>query len=79
MNYPKEAMDFLKKSGLEGNMFNDYASGCFLIGELYPSRKVFIDGRNTIYGAKFITENYVDCLKSPLLFENLVNRYNITL
>ena len=77
VNYPKEAMDFLKKSGLEGNMFNDYASGCFLIGELYPSRKVFIDGRNTIYGAKFITENYVDCLKSPLLFENLVNRYNI--
>jgi len=77
IDYPEEAMDFLEKSGLEGNMFNDYSSGCFLIERLYPSKKVFLDGRNTIYGAKFIAENYVDCLKDPSLFEGLVKRYDI--
>lgn len=74
---PDEAMDFLEKSGLEGNMFNDYASGCFLIARFYPAKKVFLDGRNTIYGAKFITENYVNCLKTPSLFDGLVKRYDI--
>ena len=77
VNYPEEAMNFLEKSGLEGNMFNDYSSGCFLIERLYPLKKVFLDGRNTIYGAKFITENYGDCLKNPALFEDLVKKYDI--
>jgi len=77
VNYPEEAMNFLEKSGLEGNMFNDYSSGCFLIERLYPLKKVFLDGRNTIYGAKFITENYGNCLKDPLLFEALVKKYDI--
>jgi len=77
VNYPEEAMNFLEKSGLEGNMFNDYPSGCFLIERLYPLKKVFLDGRNTIYGAKFITENYRNCLKDPLLFEALVKKYDI--
>lgn len=77
VNYPEEAMDFLEKSGLEGNMFNDYSSGCFLIERLYPLKKVFLDGRNTIYGTKFITENYGNCLKDPSLFEGLVKKYDI--
>ncbi|MCX5688045.1 MAG: hypothetical protein NTV71_05375, partial [Candidatus Omnitrophica bacterium] len=42
VSYPEEAMNFLEKSGLEGNMFNDYSSGCFLIGRLYPKKKVFL-------------------------------------
>jgi tetratricopeptide (TPR) repeat protein len=58
-------------------MFNDYASGCYLIWRLYPQRKVFIDGRNTIYGPKFIEKEYRKRLRHPLLFENLVDKYNI--
>lgn len=77
VGYPAEAMDFLEKSGLEGNMFNDYASGCFLVHRFYPARKVFLDGRNTIYGEKFIIENYMNCLKNPLLFEAMVKKYDI--
>jgi len=77
MGYPDEAVDFLVNSGLDGNMFNDYGSGCFLMWRLYPHKKVFIDGRNTIYGTKFIQENYIAPLINPALFEGLVKKYDI--
>ncbi|MDP2921643.1 MAG: tetratricopeptide repeat protein [Candidatus Omnitrophota bacterium] len=77
IEYPESAMDFLEGSGLEGNMFNDYASGCYLIHRFYPAKKVFIDGRNTIYGVKFIKEDYVRPMSDPELFENLVKRRGI--
>jgi len=77
MQHPDEAVDFIIRSGLRGNIFNDYASGCFLIWKLYPDKRVFLDGRNTIYGSKFIKEKYMDCLRRPPLFEKLVREYNI--
>ncbi|MDO8602966.1 MAG: tetratricopeptide repeat protein [Candidatus Omnitrophota bacterium] len=78
VGYPEKAVDFLLKSGLKGNMFNDFSSGCDLIWGLYPEKKVFIDGRNTIYGSKFIEDNYVGPLIDTFLFERVVDKYNIT-
>jgi len=77
VGYPKKAMDFLEISGLEGRMFNDYSSGGFLIHRFYPDKKVYLDGRNTIYGVKFITENYLKCLIYPSLFEETARKYDI--
>lgn len=77
VGYPDDAIDFLEKSGIEGNMFNDYGSGCYLIWRLYPDKRVFIDGRNTIYGADFIRKQYIEPLRDPLLFERLIKRHDI--
>ena len=77
IGYPDEAIDFLESSGIEGNMFNDYGSGCYLIWRLYPDKRVFIDGRNTIYGAGFIRKKYIEPLRDPLLFEKLVKKHDI--
>lgn len=46
--YPEGAVKFLKQNRLAGNMFNPYVWGGYLIWELYPDYKVFIDGRGLI-------------------------------
>ncbi|MFA6981453.1 MAG: hypothetical protein WC243_00270 [Patescibacteria group bacterium] len=43
-SYPYEAVQFIKSSPPEGNMFNNYAWGGYLIWQL-PEYKTFIDGR----------------------------------
>jgi hypothetical protein len=46
---PKEEVAFLKKYKLEGPIFNDYLKGGYLIWDLYPDYKVFIDPRCGLY------------------------------
>ena len=53
--YPEGAARFLKENKIAGNMFNPYVWGGYLIWELYPEYKVFIDGRGLI-GEVFFQE-----------------------
>lgn len=57
-NYPVGAVEYLRAHGLEGNLFNEYVWGGYLIYQLYPERQVFIDGRADVYGDAFI-EKYM--------------------
>jgi hypothetical protein len=43
--YPRDAVSFMKTVKPEGNMFNSYRWGGYLIYDLYPDKKVFIDPR----------------------------------
>ena len=54
--YPYKAVDFLRREQIKGNFFNDFNSGAYLVGRVYPNIKVFIDGRTEEYGAKFFEE-----------------------
>jgi tetratricopeptide (TPR) repeat protein len=47
--YPVQATQFIKNYQLKGNMFNEYAYGGYLLYQLYPTQKVFIDGRTDVY------------------------------
>jgi hypothetical protein len=42
--YPLGAVEYLKQNPIDGNMFNEYNWGGFLIWQ-YPEKKVFVDGR----------------------------------
>jgi len=42
---PRTLTEFLEKAPLEGNIFNQYFWGGYLLWELYPQYKLFIDGR----------------------------------
>ncbi|MCG2721395.1 MAG: hypothetical protein L6290_05185 [Thermodesulfovibrionales bacterium] len=53
--YPEGAAKFLKINHIAGNMFNPYIWGGYLMWELYPKYKVFIDGRGLI-GEVFFQE-----------------------
>lgn len=47
---PVKEVAFLKQYKLEGPIFNDYMSGGYLMWDLYPDYKVFIDPRGSLYG-----------------------------
>lgn len=47
--YPEQAMNFIKNNHLQGNMFNEYGFGGYLLYYLYPDQKVYIDGRTDLY------------------------------
>lgn len=47
--YPEKAVDFIKKVRPQGNMFNEYGFGGYLLYRLYPEVKVFYDGRSDVF------------------------------
>lgn len=55
----KNSAEFFKEQNFEGPIFNNYDSGSFLIYELYPKEKVFVDNRPEAYPAEFFENVYV--------------------
>jgi hypothetical protein len=53
-HFPAAAAARLRVNGLSPTLFNDYGWGGYLIWELYPDVKVFIDGRADPYGDELI-------------------------
>jgi hypothetical protein len=47
---PERAVRFLVRESVEGNGFNAYRFGGFLMFRMYPEERVFMDGRNDLYG-----------------------------
>jgi hypothetical protein len=56
---PINSVQFIKDEGITGKIFNSYNWGGYLIWNLYPQTRVYIDGRCDMYGANFVTR-YVD-------------------
>ncbi len=53
---PIAAVEFLKANHLPGPIYNRYGWGGYLIYQLYPEYRVYIDGRADVYGDAFFTE-----------------------
>ncbi|HZQ54677.1 MAG TPA: hypothetical protein VFB14_20920 [Bryobacteraceae bacterium] len=67
---PVQAVEFLKRSGIPGNLLNEYVYGGYLIWAA-PERKVFIDGRADIYEKAGVLSEYEDWIRlrsDPKLF-----------
>lgn len=47
---PVQAVQFIRERGLSGQVFNTYTYGAYLIHELFPDTRVFMDSRNGVYG-----------------------------
>jgi len=47
--YPIDGVKFIQQNRIHGKMYNSHSLGGFLIYKLYPSQKVFFDGRNLVY------------------------------
>lgn len=48
--FPAGAVRYVRENGIEGNSFNTYFNGAYLIHELYPETRVFVDSRMDVYG-----------------------------
>ncbi len=55
-NFPEKAVQFLIDSGIKGNFFNDFNSGAYMIGRVFPNIMVYMDGRTELRGPAFFKE-----------------------
>jgi hypothetical protein len=54
--FPVAAVNFMRAQKPPQPIFNDYGWGGYLIWNLYPDYRVYIDGRADVYGDAFIEE-----------------------
>jgi tetratricopeptide (TPR) repeat protein len=76
---PKGAADFLSNIEINGNMFNEYGFGGYLIWRLYPEKKVFIDGRGLEPDVYREYQNVINVNKTkPQSWDDVIKKHNIT-
>ncbi|MDP9053009.1 MAG: hypothetical protein M3N93_01700 [Acidobacteriota bacterium] len=73
--YPEKAIPALLSPETR-HIFADDEWGDYLVFSLYPSKRVFIDGRSDFYGDDF-GERYVDLLNVKYGWEKTLARYDI--
>jgi hypothetical protein len=73
---PVEAVNFLKKASLKGNMFNDDEFGDYIIYSAYPRYKVFIDSRVDMYGVDQFRD-YLTMVYFKPGWEKIIEKYEI--
>jgi hypothetical protein len=73
--YPSKALALLKANP-DARIFTDDEWGDYLIFNLYPAQKVFVDGRSDFYGQAF-EEKYLDLMRVKYDWEQTLDQYNI--
>lgn len=83
--YPEEAVKFIKEYGLNGNMYNQPSFGSYLIYNLYPNYKVFMDLRADVYVCCTLNDfytltqiRYSSDTKLKTFLDYFWNKYNIS-
>jgi hypothetical protein len=74
--YPASAIPLLQKAGASDTVFTQDEWGGYLIYQLYPANKVFIDGRSDFYGSTF-NEKYLDVMNVRYDWEKNLDRYHV--
>jgi hypothetical protein len=75
-NVPVGAAEFIHRTNLPGNFYNDFDDGGYLIYALYPQKRVFQDGRVPYYPESFWRE--IRDAISQERWETLLERYGVT-
>lgn len=74
--FPVHAIDKIEKDGLDSRIFSTDDWSGYLIYRMYPTVKVFIDGRSDYYGPKF-GEEYADVISVKYDWEARLRKYNV--
>ena len=77
-DYPVAGADFIRDSYPQARFFNSYQWGGYLINELYPEQRVFIDGRADMYGDAFM-EQYVQVARLKPEWRDVLTEYGVDL
>jgi hypothetical protein len=76
--YPAGAVQYLRTSAPAGRLFNEYRWGGYLIAQLYPERRVFIDGRADPFGDTLVTR-YRDAVLARPGWQQFLDEWQIDL
>ncbi len=75
---PVEAAAWIRENQPEGEIFNPYNWGGYLIWSLYPDYRVFVDGRTDLYGDELLRE-YLRVQYARSGFEDILEAHNVNL
>jgi hypothetical protein len=73
--YPAKALSVLRADP-DSRIFTDDEWGDYLVYQLYPGHKVFVDGRSDFYGQDF-EQKYLDLMNVKYDWEQLLDRYKV--
>ena len=73
--YPAKALSVLRADP-NSKIFTDDEWGDYLVYNLYPGHKVFVDGRDDFYGQDF-EEKYLDVMSVKYDWEQSLNKYKV--
>jgi hypothetical protein len=74
--FPLRAVEFLQRENVSGNMFNNDEFGDYIIFAAWPKYRVFMDGRNDMYGAKLGTA-YFKVANAQPGWKDVLKQYHI--
>jgi hypothetical protein len=77
-NFPTNAVNWIIKNKPEGNIFNTFNWGGYLIWRLYPDYLVYIDGRPDMYGSEFVSD-YIEIHFANPGWEERLDQKNVQL
>ena len=76
-NFPVQAVQYIQDHKLKGNLFHHYNWGGYLIWQLWPEQKVFIDGRNEVHGLRFLEDEYLELINLGPKWQEVLEKYQI--
>ena len=74
--YPYEAAEYLRSIAPQGSMFNSYNWGSFILWELYPQYRSFVDGRTDLFNDEILGD-YLTAWKGDPGWEKIFERWDI--
>jgi hypothetical protein len=74
--FPVEATDWLKTNPQQGNLFNSFIWGGYILYETWPEQRVFIDGQTDFYG-EALTREYEKIITLSPGWETIFVKYDV--
>jgi hypothetical protein len=74
--FPVEAVDWLESNPVEGNMFNYFPWGGYLLYREWPGMRVFIDGQTDFYG-EALTREYEKVITLAQEWQAVLAKYDV--
>ncbi len=77
LTLPVQAVNWIESHPQNGNMFNDFNWGGYLLFKLWPRNRVFIDSQSDFYG-EALTRQYAAILSGEDTWDKTLNQYKVT-
>jgi hypothetical protein len=75
--FPVEASEWLQANPQQGNVFNHFTWGGYLLHSHWPEYRVFIDGQTDFYGEK-LTREYDVIISAGAGWQDLLESYDVS-
>lgn len=71
-----KSIEFFRAANIQGPILNNYDIGGYLIYNLFPQHRVFVDNRPEAYSEKFFNEIYKPMQESETIWQEIDKQFN---